>query len=114
MRTFSKNPEATALANFTDKRSYVSFRIHPGSRHPCQFLKGDDVEQIRRLIFEREKGRCWKCGAYYGWEYGHLRHLKGGIGADRCWCPENLGWGCPKCHLLIEHKREPQWSSAGL
>jgi 5-methylcytosine-specific restriction endonuclease McrA len=108
MRRFSPNPEATKEANFTDHRSYVSSRQHPGSDHACMYLKGDDVAQARRRVFERERGRCWKCGAYYGWEFGHLRHLHGGNGEERCWCDENLGWGCPKCHMA-EHGRVPRW-----
>jgi hypothetical protein len=108
MPKFKPNREATAAQGFLNTGSYVSFRLHPGTDHPCQFLKGKDVEVIRLAVFEREKGRCWNCGAYYGWNYGHLRHLAGGNGARRCWCPENLGWGCPKCHKS-EHVR-PMWT----
>ena len=101
---FKRDKVATVHANFLDPRSYVSHRIHPGTAHPCQYLKGKDVEIIRLLVFEKEQGRCWNCGAYYGWNYGELRHLRGGGGAERCWCAENLGWGCPKCHRT-EHVR---------
>lgn len=111
-RTFKINREATKAAAFLDRRSYVSLRIHPATEHPCIFLKGKDVEIVRLRIFEREKGRCWNCGAYYGWNYGELRHLEGGNGAERCWCDENLGWGCPKCHHL-EHGRFPRWHNEG-
>lgn len=111
-RTFKKDREATRKAKFLDARSYVSLRIHPETRHACVFLKGKDVESVRNRIFARERGRCWNCGAYYGLQWGELRHLKGGNGADRCYCDENLGWGCPKCHTL-EHGRFPRWYNEG-
>ena len=98
MPRFKPDPVATAEAGFTDHRSYVSFRLHPDTNHPCVFLKGDDATQMRRVIFEREKGICWRCKRFVDWEWGELRHLKGGNGAGRCWCPENLGWGCGPCH----------------
>ncbi len=103
-----KDKALTAERRFLDPKSYIGQRVHPGTDHPCQYLKGKDVGVVRLLIFERERGRCWNCGAYYGWDYGELRHLKGGLGLERCWCPENLGWGCPKCHRS-EHVRV-RWS----
>jgi hypothetical protein len=69
--------EATAARAFTDKKSYVGQRIHPETDHQCVYLFGDDVTQVRRRIFDRERGRCWNCGAYYGWDWGELRHLEG-------------------------------------
>lgn len=99
-----RDKQLTEMMGFTDKRSYMGQRIHPNTKHQCQYLFGDDVTQVRRLVFDRERGRCWNCGAYYGWDYGHLRHIVGGRGLQRCFCLENLGWGCPKCHSR-EHVR---------
>lgn len=82
---------ATDSRNFQDARSYVSLAGH-------DYLFGRDVEARRREIFERDAGRCWRCGAYYGWNYGHLYHIQGGRGPQRCWCIHNLRWSCPKCH----------------
>lgn len=93
-----KDKDATTMMGFTDPRSFVGYRIHPETHHACIYLFGDDVTQIRRVIFDREQGICWRCRAYYGWEQGELRHLVGGLGLQRCWCHENLGWGCPACH----------------
>jgi len=95
---FKPDREATAAAHFLDSKSYVSHFTHPGTNHQCIFLRGKDVEIARMEVFEREKGRCWKCGAYYGWKYGHLHHKEGGLGARRCWCESNLEWSCPRCH----------------
>jgi len=113
-RQYRRDDAATKAAAFLCPRySYISRRIHPGSDppHQCQYLAGDDVGVMRERIFKREEGRCWNCGAYYGLNYGELRHLVGGDKYSRCWCPENLGWGCPKCHR-IEHNREPKWGES--
>ena len=96
--TFKRDKELTAAAHFLDPRSYISRHLHAGTAHNCRFLRGKDVEIARMEVFEREKGRCWNCGAYYGWNYGEMHHLEGGLGAQRCFCPENLGWACPRCH----------------
>jgi len=96
--TFKRDRVATAHANFLDSRSYVSHRLHPSTEHPCIYLKGKDVGVARLQVFEREKGICWNCGKYCGWDEGEMHHLVGGLGAKRCWCQANLGWNCRKCH----------------
>jgi len=93
-----RDKAATQMAGFLDKRSYISFRIHPGTQHACIFLKGKDVEVMRRLVFQREQGHCQVCRAYYGWNYGEMDHIVGGRGPQRCWCAENLRWLCPEHH----------------
>jgi len=96
-RTYKKDREATARAHFKDPRSYVSLRIHPGQRFACVYLKGEDVGAVRERI------RCWynyscaECGRYCS-ETGHLHHIVGGLGAQRCWCEVNLIWLCELCH----------------
>jgi hypothetical protein len=103
-----KDKEATKARKFMNPKSYVSSRIHPETSHPCQYLKGKDVEIVRMVIFEREKGRCFNCGAYYGWDYGEMHHKLGGLGPQRCFCEENLTWSCRRCHTNA-HARILQW-----
>lgn len=90
------------------KRSYVGSNLHPGTDHLCWYLKGVDASLQRDRVFERDKGKCQVCGAYYGIEWGECHHLKGGLGKQRCWCMENLAWSCPKCHRS-KHVR-PMWT----
>ena len=104
----SRDYEATRARRFLSRNSYVSFRVHPGTKHCCQYLKGKDVEPMRLHIFERDKGKCGVCGAYYGWAFGEMDHIEGGYGPQRCDCAENLRWLCPKCHRT-KHHRDIQW-----
>ena len=98
----------TESADFLDKRSYIGQRVHPGTDHQCDYLRGDDARLRRMDVFVRDHGRCQNCGAWYGWEWGEMHHLKGGLGLDRCWCMENLAWSCPQCHRS-KHV-QPMWS----
>lgn len=118
-RVFKRDPVATLERQFVDRDSYVSFRLHPGTDHPCIYLAGDDVLQARRRIFDRDKHKCslrLVCkgieilpfeGSIY--DRGHLEHLNGGDGADRCWCDENLRLACYGCHV-VKDGRQPRWS----
>jgi 5-methylcytosine-specific restriction endonuclease McrA len=111
--------ELTQAANFTDHRSFVGQRIHPGTAHNCIYVRGDDVEQVRRRIYDRDGGRCTlkiQCAGakvlpFDGtvWERWHLEHEVGGLGLSRCWCDENLRGTCNPCHRLKD-KRDPRWT----
>jgi hypothetical protein len=88
----------TAARQFKDKRSYVGFRVHPGTSHCCVYLFGDDVTALRVQIFHAAHGLCWKCGQWVGWFDGEMHHRKGGLGRQRCYCIENQAWSCAGCH----------------
>ena len=90
----------TAARGFKDKRSYVGFRIHPGTSHCCVYLKGKDTTLARERIFYRDGGRCFACGNYIALEYGELEHEKGGDSRERCYCDENLRWADRFCHRI--------------
>ena len=115
---FKRDKQATEAAGFVDRDSYISHRVHPGTDHQCQYLKGDDVEQIRRKIFDRDRHRCQlklvctgvRVLPFEGDIYtrGHLEHEKGGYGAQRCFCMENLRIACYACHV-IKHGRYPRF-----
>jgi len=115
-----RDEELTRMMGFTDKRSYVhASRVHPGTSHRCQYLAGDDVAQIRRVIYDRDNHRCQLrlvCtgvqplpfeGSIY--ERAHLEHEKGGNGLQRCWCHENVRISCYACHV-VKDGRQPRWS----
>ena len=94
----------TAAARFLDPRSYVGARIHPGTSHHCQYLRGpEDVGKMRAAVRAAAKGNCHYCGEYC-WVRGELHHKQGGRGPQRCWCEENLVWACRQCHRE-EHGR---------
>ena len=93
-----RDKELTAMRKFNDPRSFVANWKHPGTEHPCVYLKGRDVGERRQIVYDEAKGRCFYCGAWYGPNYGELHHLRGGLGNQRCWCIENLAWVCPRCH----------------
>lgn len=111
----------TAAADFLDPRSFVGRRIHTGTTHQCCYLRGDDVAVVRRQIYERDLGLCTLhlsplCSGlaklpFDGsiWERWHLEHEVGGLGLQRCWCPENLRGACWHCHQ-IKDGRQPRWT----
>ena len=93
----------TEAARFRDPRSYVGTRIHPGTRHYCQYLYGADASKVREAVRKEAAGNCHYCGKFC-WEAGELHHKQGGLGLKRCWCEENLVWACRQCHRE-EHGR---------
>ena len=93
-----RNRQLTEAANFHDPRSYVANWNHPGTDHACEYLKGkEDVGARREEIRAFWKGKCAECGRYCP-TFGHLHHIKGGLGKQRCWCRENLIFLCGPCH----------------
>lgn len=69
-------------------------------------LKGAEMTQLRRDVFERAEGRCevathWgRCNTYAawdGWQHGELSHRidKAHGGSDSI---ENCLWSCAPCH----------------
>lgn len=99
---------ATAAAHFTDVRSYV--RID-GKR----FLFGDDLTQLRRAVFERDKYTCWgdiedglRCGKTVTWDTGHLHHIipRGRGGSDEM---SNTVTLCPDCHAKLHVRPRLRW-----
>lgn len=105
-----RDRQATELAEFSDPRSFVGKRKHPGTDHPCIYLRGDDVGVLRQRIYERDAHRCTLKLACDGtrelpydgtiWERWHLEHEQGGLGLDRCWCDENVRGACAACHFV--------------
>lgn len=81
-------------------------------------LKGEDMEALRREVFERDGYLCqhmkvvmidWKLGKLYkmcrepvSWESGHLAHVvsRGRGGKDEA---SNCVTKCAACHIGIEH-----------
>ena len=73
---------------------------------------GKKMQELRREVFNREKGLCQMCKEYAPlngelWYRGHLAHIKSkGAGGDDV--AENCRWLCFICHIDIEHG--PRWS----
>lgn len=111
--------ELTEAANFIDPESFWGQRIHPGTKHPCLYVRGRDVKPVRQRIYDRDGGRCTlklKCDgtrvlSFDGdiYERWHLEHKEGGLGLQRCWCNENLRGACFECHIAKDG-RQPQWT----
>jgi len=97
-----RDVQATIDRQYLDPRSYVATWNHPGTDHPCEYLRGEDKTARRRQIFERDKGQCQiegpGCRGYRGWDYGEWHHLQGGLGKQHCDCMENGVWACGPCH----------------
>ena len=96
--------ELTKAMKFQDPRSFIGKRIHPETNHQCVYLKGRDVGPARLAIYERDKELCKFCGRFADWDDGEMHHVVGGLGLQRCSCPENLVWSCGPCHQK-EHGR---------
>lgn len=90
--------ELTAAMKFLDPRSFIGQRIHPGTTHQCCYLRGKDVGPARQAIYERDKGLCQTCQRFSDSDDGEMHHIQGGLGLQRCSCPENLEWICGPCH----------------
>jgi hypothetical protein len=108
-----RDKEATRAAKFLSRYSYVSFRIHPGTTHPCVYLAGSDCGAVRERIFQRDHFRCQleNCQICVSLATGELDHIEGKRKVIRCWCDENLRTVCKKHHRR-KHNREPKWSFA--
>ena len=112
--------QLTEAANFEDPRSFIGKRIHPGTQHNCLYVRGDDVRPVRVAIYARDGGRCTlklKCdgsrvlpfdGSIY--ERWHLEHKVGGLGLQRCFCPENVRGACWDCHQAKDG-RQPRFTT---
>jgi hypothetical protein len=105
--------QAYADGAFVDKkkRSYVAQKMHPGTDHPCVFLRGTDRSIRRAQLFKRAKGICAGCGRYRDEEHGDMSHeLSRGKGGCDCW--ENLAWRCTffvaNCHTSLHP--QPMWT----
>jgi hypothetical protein len=107
--------EATKRKDYSNRASYVSFRIHPGSEplHQCEYLAGDDKAVRRREIFERDGYRCVGCGERVTWETGEWAH-GGNTKVSRCDCLENGKTKCFTCHQVREHGRFPRLGRIGI
>lgn len=94
--------EATELAKFSDKRSYIDIR----GRWRAY---GDDATKIRNIVFDRDKGICCFCQGWVSWELGECHHTtpRSQGRDDR---PQNQAWAHGRftkenCHHRIGHKR---------
>lgn len=90
----------TAARGFKDPRSYVGFRVHPGTSHCCVYLFGRDVSEVRWRIYQRDEGKCFKCGEFVEFFFAELEHEVGGDSRDRCYCDENLRIADGACHRI--------------
>ena len=103
-RPHRKDSEATKARNFLSRYSYVSFRIHPGTNHPCVYLAGRDCNGWKIHVYlnsgpiARYLARCAECGEITGWNVGEADHIEHVNKVVRCWCEENGRWLCKSCH----------------
>ena len=60
-------------------------------------LKGQALEDLRRRVFTRDRGRCAICFTACSWTSGHLAHIqsRGAGGSDT---EENTRLLCGDCH----------------
>ena len=86
------------------RHSYISFRIHPGTKEQCTYLAGEDCADWRKRVFDRAKGICFYCGEFCGLIQGEAHHKAHKTKIDRCWCDSNGAWTHPACH----RKQHPQ------
>jgi hypothetical protein len=111
-----RDPAATAAAKFTDSRSYVRL-------DGKQFLFGDDIEWLRRQVFERDGYRCTgenlegdemgeRCNRLIDWFDGHMHHIrrrghgKSGLGDDSL---QNCVTVCDRCHKKLHPRPRLRW-----
>lgn len=123
-RPYLFDSEATAVAGFTDPRSYVK-RAKDGEMHYYRF--GEDMTILRRRVFERSRGFCEmpirgfsngiRCNRNISWETFELDHnpslAQGGDDTE-----EGTRAICRRCHVARHNRttkfkqREPQFGAS--
>lgn len=103
-RQHKPNKEATKAMVYASKYSYVSFRIHPGTDHGCEYLAGfEDIGKRREEVFARDGHVCVhdeQPGTYDDpLEMAHGGNTK----ISRCDCMENLLTKHHSCHGKHDH-----------
>lgn len=63
----------------------------------------------RKLVNERDKGRCWICGA--NWKPIHLHHIRNRQFRSLIDEPNNLVSLCYECHSMV-HQSNRKWQKA--
>lgn len=106
--------EATEAAGFVDPRSYIRRSKDGGT--PLVFRFGLDMNELRKMAFERSRGFCeqlingllgHRCQRNVSWETGELHHsppLSAG-GDDSL---ESVRFVCRRCHVN-SHNRITKW-----
>lgn len=86
--------------------------FNPQPKNKAKRLRGKDLEDLRRDVYDRDGGRCVDCGQWVPlngdvFTRAHLAHIisRGAGGSD---IMENTQIKCPFCHLQKEHG--PRWS----
>ena len=97
-RPHRKDKALTKGMEFESRYSYVSFRIHPGTKEQRVYLAGEDCKAWRKEVFDRAHGICHYCGEFCGLIQGEAHHLKHFNKIERCWCDANGAWAHPACH----------------
>jgi 5-methylcytosine-specific restriction protein A len=69
-------------------------------------------QQIRRLVWERDGGKCVRCGQNVTFEEFHCDHIKSGKTANNS--IHNLRTLCSRCHVLRLDPRHRGMISWGL
>lgn len=83
------------------KESYISNAGH-------YYLFGPiDCGKRWHEIYERDAGRCQKCGKWVSKGKAELSHKQGGLGPQRCWCAHNLEILCRPCHIGPKDSEHP-------
>ena len=82
-------------------------------------LTGKAKTELRRQVYERDRGRCQGCGIFVPisdqdgnfnlWTCGHRAHIKSkGSGGDDSL--ENSRWLCYTCHIDNGGEHGPRWT----
>ena len=87
------------------------------SKNEAVRLYGKDRQDLRTRVYNRDGGRCVRCGrpvllATGWWASMHLSH-KQGVGAGGSDTEENTESLCLHCHLEGEHNPKPCPSKDG-
>jgi hypothetical protein len=112
-RGAKKDLQATRLAKFNCPASFIATDGRP-------FLKGSDMSEQRRKVWERCDARCEhldeaktvRCDDLIHWDTFHTHHLRerGKGGSDDLW---NLAAYCARHHLEAHKARNPRWTPKG-
>ena len=73
------------------------------------FYRSDTWKRVADYVYERESGRCQRCGKFVYGRSAHRHHVvpikdNPNLKLD----PNNIRLLCPKCHVIEENESKPK------
>ena len=94
-----KDDQGRCLCRFCGKPVTPPKQSFCGPRCLRDFFMVTDWQRVRRVIYERDGGRCMKCGREVSRKEYHVDHIVALTNGGDEWDLGNLELSCPRCNL---------------